>query len=115
MGIGYGTRGRSFFLVAACLVTALLAAPMANGLSGASWSGVLRDAAGNPGSDATVRLRGTSGERDYKARTSPSGRFDLSELVAGNYELSVTAAGRTYNTAHPVVMRDGVTLTLSLQ
>jgi hypothetical protein len=48
---------------------------MAKALSGASWSGVLRDAAGSLAGDATVRLRITSGEHDYTARTSPGGKF----------------------------------------
>jgi hypothetical protein len=115
MRIGYGDQARSLFLVVACLGIALLAAPMAKALSGASWSGVLRDAAGGPAGDATVRLRITSGEHDYTARTSSGGKFVFSGLVAGNYELSVTALGKTYNTANPVVVQDGTILTMGLQ
>src|ERR1700716_1165221 len=115
MRIGYGDQARSLFPVLACLGIALLAAPMAKALSGASWSGVLRDAAGSPAGDATVRLRITSGEHDYTARTSPGGKFVFSGLVAGNYELSVTAVGKTYNTANPVVVQDGMILTMALR
>jgi len=115
MRIGYGDQARSLFLVLACLGIALLAAPMAKALSGASWSGVLRDAAGSPAGDATVRLRITSGEHDYTARTSSGGKFVFSGLVAGNYELSVTAVGKTYNTANPVIVQDGTILTMALR
>src|SRR3984893_6355153 len=115
MRIGYGDQARSLFLVLACLEIALLAAPMAKALSGASWSGVLRDAAGSPAGDATVRLRITSGEHDYTARTSSGGEFVFSGLVAGNYELSVTALGKTYNTANPVIVQDGTSLTMALR
>src|SRR6202049_1551334 len=115
MRIGYGDQARLFFLVAACLGIALLAAPMAKALSGASWSGVLRDAAGSPAGDATVRLRITSGEHDYTVRTSSGGKFVFYGLVAGYYELSVTAVGKTYNTAKPVVVQDGTILTMALQ
>src|SRR5882762_4035981 len=115
MHIGYGDQARSLFLVRACLGIALLAAPMAKALSGASWSGVLRDAAGSPAGDATVRLRITSGKHDYTARTSPGGKFVFSGLVAGNYELSVTVVGRTYNTANPVVVHEGTILTMALR
>jgi hypothetical protein len=101
MRIAHGDQARSLFLAVACLGIALFAVPMPQALSGASWSGVLRDAAGSPAGDATVRLRTTSGEHDYTARTSPGGKFVFSGLVAGNYELSVTVVGKTYNTAEP--------------
>ena len=104
-----------FLLATAFLGIALLAAPLAKGLSGASWSGILRDAAGRPIANATVRLRPMSRDGDYKAQTSSSGSFVFSELVAGSYNLSVTAAGKTHNAATPVVIQEGTSLALSLQ
>ena len=83
--------------------------------SPASWSGVLRDDAGKPVGDATVRLRAISGEREYTARTSANGRFALAGVVAGDYRLSVQAAGKTWNVGNPVTVKDGVALTSTLQ
>ena len=97
-----------------CLVTTLVAAPLAVA-SAASWSGVLLDDAGKPVAEATVRLRALSGDRDYKARTSANGKFALSGVVAGDYRLWVERDGKTWGVADPVTMKDGIALTSTLQ
>ena len=55
----------------------------------ATWSGLLRDAAGNGMSGAEVELRlAPSGEK-RSALTDPAGRFSFSGLSPGSYGVSV--------------------------
>jgi hypothetical protein len=97
------------------LLAALLMVPVAEAFVGASWSGVLRDTAGKPVGEATVKLRSKSGSRDYTARTSAAGSFAFTRVLATDYELSVEAAGNTWHAANPVTIKDGDRLTTSLQ
>ena len=97
-----------------CLLATLVAASLA-AASPASWSGVLRDDAGKPLGEATVRLRAISGDREYTVRTSANGGFALTGLAAGEYRLSVQADGKTWNVGNPIAVKDGVALTSTLQ
>jgi Carboxypeptidase regulatory-like domain len=62
-----------------------------------SWNGTVRDAAGNPVSDAVLELRSVSGGGQYSVRTSALGSFVLPAIAAGKYQLFVSA--RTVNWA----------------
>ncbi len=97
------------------LITALLAVPTADAFVVASWTGVLRDTAGRPIGEATVRLRSRSGDHGYTATTSASGNFAFSGIVATDYKLSVEAAGNTWYAANAITIKDGATLTTALQ
>src|SRR6266478_784249 len=97
------------------LITALLAVPTADAFMVASWTGVLRDTAGRPIGEATVRLRSRSGDHGYTATTSASGNFAFTGIVATDYKLSVEAAGNTWYAANAVTIKDGATLTTTLQ
>ncbi len=96
-----------------CLMATLVSAAGALALS--SWRGVLRDDAGKPVSAATVKLTSATGDRHYQAATSTSGDFALANMVAGDYDLSVESAGKTWRMAKALVMPDGATLTSALQ
>ncbi len=85
------------------LITALLAVPTADAFVVASWTGVLRDTAGRPIGEATVRLRSRSGDHGYTATTSASGNFAFTGIVATDYKLSVEAAGNTWYAANAVI------------
>ena len=98
-----------------CLITTLAAAPLAIAFSAASWSGVLRDDAGKPVAEATVRLRAISRDREYATRTSANGKFVFNAIVAGDYKLSIETAGKTWDVANPVTVKDGTTLGSALQ
>ena len=98
-----------------CLIATLAVASLAVAFAAASWSGVLRDDAGKPVAEATVRLRAISGDQNYTARTSANGGFALTGVVAGEYRLSVESDGKTWNAGNPVTMKDGVALTSTLQ
>jgi hypothetical protein len=91
---------------ALCLVAFFLAASSTRSLPIPSWAGVLRDASGNPVGQATVTLHATTGNLDYSSETSPRGEFLFAHLVAGNYELKVTSAGKTWKAPDALVMKD---------
>ena len=96
-----------------CLIALLV--PVAGAVALSSWRGVLRDDAGKPVSAATVRLTSTTGDRHYQATTTAGGEFALSEMVAGEYDLSVESAGKTWRLAKPTVISDGASLNGTLQ
>src|ERR1700682_1877414 len=100
---------------AVCLVVLLIVVPISNSLPTPSWNGVLRDSAGSPVRDARVTLHAISQNRDYTASTSVNGQFSFSGLVGGSYEVSVTAAGKTWRAAKPLIITDGITSTTGLQ
>jgi carboxypeptidase family protein/TonB-dependent receptor-like protein len=110
MSIRLGNPVRSLWLI-----IALLAVPTAYALAGASWSGVLRDTVGKPVGDATIRLHSKSGDRDYTATSSANGSFVFTGVAATDYELSVEVSGNTWRAAHSLPVKDGETITASLQ
>src|SRR5258707_10284057 len=63
-----------------------------------SWRGILRDAAGNPVGMATVKLVSADSKREYSATISASGQFAFAVVAAGDYKLSVSAAGKNCTT-----------------
>src|SRR5579863_5706353 len=79
-----------------------------------AWTGILRDATGKPVAAAKVTLHSTSGNGDYRVATSVSGQFSFSGLPAGTYELSVNFAGKTWRTAKPLIIKDGINLAAGL-
>jgi hypothetical protein len=98
-----------------CLIAALLGPPLASAFVAASWSGVLRDGAGKPVGEATVRLNSKSRDRKYAARTSATGNFVFVGIAATDYQISVEFAGKRWDTADPIHIKDAATLTANLQ
>ncbi len=96
-----------------CLIATLVSAPGALALS--SWRGVLRDDLGKPVSAAIVKLTSTKGDRHYQAATSAGGDFALSDIVAGDYDLSVESTNKAWRLAKSIVIQDGALLTGTLQ
>ncbi|HZD48474.1 MAG TPA: TonB-dependent receptor [Silvibacterium sp.] len=82
----------------------------------ATVQGTLQNAAGAPVPDATVHLSGASGE--VTATSDSEGKFQFSELAAGEYQLRVNSGGRTIQFAHPVTVSAGpqsISLTITEQ
>ncbi|HEX4426429.1 MAG TPA: carboxypeptidase-like regulatory domain-containing protein, partial [Terriglobales bacterium] len=98
-----------------CLIVVMLAASLAGALTLASWRGVLRNGAGKPMGDATVKLHSKSGNHDYTARTSVTGNFVFAAIAASDYEVSVESAGSHWNAVDNIVIKDGETLASNLQ
>jgi Carboxypeptidase regulatory-like domain len=80
-----------------------------------SWSGVLRDASGNPVGRAIVKLVSVDTHGEYSTTTSTSGQFAFTTVPAGQYRLTVNADSKTWAGARPIVFKDGSVLTSSLQ
>src|SRR2546429_6094142 len=101
---------RAFFLV---IVLVLI--PSLHSSPAPSWSGVLRERAGNPVDLAAIRLFAAESNREYSTTTSTTGQFAFTGMALGNYTLTISVAGKTWTAADPVVVKAGATLTSSLQ
>src|SRR5271156_6602169 len=73
-----------------------------------SWRGVLRDSAGHPVAGATITLHAAGGAREYSATSSATGDFTFAEIAVGAYSLRVTVGAKSWNTADPIAVKDGV-------
>jgi len=100
---------------ASFLVLAFVLVPVLHASPALSWSGVLRDSAGNPVDMAIIKLFATDSNREYSATTSITGQFAFTAVAEGNYKLTVSAAGKIWTAADPVVIKDGASLTSGLQ
>ena len=101
---------RSFFLIFAAFLI-----PSINSSASPSWSGILRDAAGNPVTNATVKLTASDSSHEYSATTSATGQFAFTAIPAGSYKLTATAQGKIWAARAVVVIKDGAALLLNLQ
>src|SRR6266576_3880644 len=101
---------RAFFLV---IVFVLI--PSLHSSPAPSWSGVLRDRAGNPVDLAAIRLFAAESNREYATTPSTSGQLAFTAMALGNHTLTLRVARKTWPAADPVVVKAGATLTSSLQ
>src|SRR5579863_3632383 len=101
--------------VGGCLIAVLLAASATCAAVGASWNGVLSDAAGKPVAGAIVVLHSASGSRDYTTTTAANGKFGFGDIAAGSYEVSVRSADKDFKAAAPLVVKDASLFSMSLQ
>ena len=81
----------------------------------ASWSGVLRDAAGSPVSGATVTLTDASGNPAYTAETTPAGEFAFPNISPSKYEISVATLAASFKSTTSSEIKDGARLAATLQ
>ena len=100
----YASRlGRERALKFFCSLTIFILVTMlfgsAQSLSQVPWSGVLRNAAGSPISDATITL--TSDHGRGEARTDTNGRFTV-QVPEGSYQLTVAGKDAKANSNQPV-------------
>jgi hypothetical protein len=108
MPLSKGTRS-----LVVCLGFALLV-PIAWAGSGGSWTGVLSDAAGKPVGSAVVILHSTSPGRDLTSTTAADGKFALTGVAAGSYEVTVKFADHEWKAAAPIVFGEASVLTVTL-
>ena len=97
------------FLVVTLLIFSI------NCSAAATWSGVLRDAAGNPVDKAEIHLSATEGSQEYSATTTATGQFTFAAISAGSYTLTATAQGKIWTATEIVQIQDGAVFPLSLQ
>src|ERR1035438_4347892 len=107
----YSALGMAHYKMLPALVLVALQAALAQS-GGASWKGVLRDAAGKPVAAAGVELRGAAVAR---CRTDGKGVFELREMASGSYALFVEWHGTNWVGSAPVEIRAGARRTESLR
>jgi Carboxypeptidase regulatory-like domain len=79
-----------------------------------SWSGVLRDAAGQRLGGAVIELRAPGGAR-RRATTSASGEFVVSGIAPGSYQLTVSVPGRSWKARSPLEVKERASFAVSLR
>ncbi|GAC1432992.1 MAG: hypothetical protein NVSMB58_15880 [Terriglobales bacterium] len=80
-----------------------------------SWTGVLRDDAGKPVADATIKLSSTSGHHEYAVKTAAGGQFVFTDIAAGTYKVAATAEDTTWSLADSLIVGTGAALPTELQ
>lgn len=95
------------------VLSMVIAQPAALAVS--SWTATLRDSAGKPVGGATIELRLAGAEPHLKTTTGADGGFAFAGLAAGDYQVSATWEEKTWTTARPVSVKDGIALVLVLQ
>ncbi len=86
----------------------LLSSPALCAETTASFSGVVRDPAGNPVPRVTVAVRSTVTQQEYSVTTAADGTFRFAKIEPGEYSVRVSASDRTYNSASPIAIRSAV-------
>ncbi|MFZ1941899.1 MAG: TonB-dependent receptor [Terracidiphilus sp.] len=79
--------------------------PAQQPLAAVTWQGTLRDAAGSPIAQATIRLAHEGAET--QAVTGADGSFRFPELVPGQYQLTVEARGRKVVSSSSIAINAG--------
>jgi hypothetical protein len=87
------------------VVLALAAVAWSTQNKEAPWAGVIRNAAGTPIAEATVRL--SAGAAHFEAATGRDGQFRFPSLAPGDYWISVQSGGLTATSSKPVQLPDG--------
>ena len=106
---------RVVFRVVACFL-GLLIPFSSEAQTAASWSGVVRDAAGKAVVGATVELQ-TDGSAilAFAATTTTNGEFAIAAIRPGRYEILVRAHARTWTVPDRVDLQPGAALAMGLQ
>ncbi len=93
----------------------LLVVNASGALSKSSCTGVVTDAAGNTVSQAVVHLHSSANGLDYQAATSADGKFAMTDIAVGTYQVTAESAGSKYQLSKPLEIRPGSAAVLSLQ
>src|SRR2546430_3515063 len=91
------------FARAFILVSGLVLFPSLHCSAAPSWSGVLRDSAGNPVDLATIKLLAANRHRAYSATTSTTGQFVFTAVAAGGHSPPGRLSGKTSTATAPVI------------
>lgn len=98
--------------VVALLVVVLNCATLAQA-QGASVSGTVTADDGKPVANATVVIKNIASGGSSQNQTSPAGAYNVSGLVPGDYEISVSAPGFSAK-SEKVTLADGAAQTLNI-
>src|SRR5277367_432887 len=78
---------------------------VAQEIAASEWRGILQGESGKPVSGAVVHLAGNNGKASVT--TDSAGKFQVTGLVPGRYQLSVSAGGHAMKFAHPIDVTAG--------
>jgi hypothetical protein len=78
---------------AAVLILLLLPSSLYAQASAATLSGTVTDPSGKPVADAKVSVKNVASGQSYDALTDPDGHYSVSNLAAGDYEVTASAEG----------------------
>src|SRR2546423_10502584 len=87
-------------------------AGLAWALANASWSGMLRDGAGQPVAGTTVKLHSPATGHDYTARTSAEGKFSFDAITPGTYEVSAEHNDQNWTLPNALTIHEGVLIAI---
>src|SRR5258707_7836817 len=90
---------RAFFLFLVFLFI-----PSLHSTPAPSWSGILRDSAGNAVGMATVKLVSADRKRDYSATTSAGGEFAFTAVAAGPPTKTGRSPGKDLGRREPPIL-----------
>lgn len=100
--------------LALAMLLVAFAIPIAAAVQAQSRStGIVTDPSGLPLADAVVRVASVNGEPSHETRTDANGQFQLPEVPAGDYLLSVRSPG--FSTQRQRVRLSGGVMTFTLR
>lgn len=109
-----GTRRGRVARLALVLACGLWLAAPATAQTG-TIEGVVKDAGGKPAAEARVTLQEMSGAASRVAKTDAQGRFKISRLRRGIYQVRATLGSLRTGWKKDLLLRDGATLRVTLE
>jgi hypothetical protein len=79
------------------------------------WTGIVTDETSAPVASATIILRASTGDTEYRATTGANGAFAFSEIRAGSYRVSVAESGRQWTATEVVVVQEDQRFSADIQ
>ena len=102
------------FILGVLILSLSFSVPIPAQNSGATLSGTVTDSSGLPVANARISVSNVFTGQTAETRTDASGRYSVSKLGPGNYEVTVLAEGFPTSTSR-VTLAAGATETLNLQ
>jgi len=107
--------GRTRSVIIGLVAGIFLSGPIAAAAAGATWSGVVTDAAGNTVPKAFIAMASTAREQDHFVTSVPDGEFALTDVAAGSYTLSVSFQDKEWKAPSLIVVKDNSPMTMNLR
>ncbi|HET7215277.1 MAG TPA: carboxypeptidase-like regulatory domain-containing protein [Terriglobia bacterium] len=105
---------RKKFLLSVLIISFSFSIPIYAQNSGATLSGVVSDSSGSPVADVRISVSNVFTGQAVEARTDASGRYSVSKLGPGDYEVTAVAEGFPTSQSK-VTIAAGAAQTLNLQ
>ena len=93
----------------------LLTSAAAQTRVGTSWTGVLRDAAGNPAPGASINLHSPKTNAKFSSTSTSTGAFSFQNLPPGDYDVSVHVGDASWTLAGVITVNEATTSNFDLQ